>query len=100
MNAVLATSTGISLLPLTRNGGGYVARAEIELQTENSNQGEILCSPLFATTILIRRTVLRSTAEYARSSCPSSRRRRDLCATIGLILVRARARPSASLRTK
>ena len=31
---------------------------------------------------------------------PIVKRRRDLCATIGLILVRARARPSASLTTK
>jgi hypothetical protein len=31
---------------------------------------------------------------------PSSRRRRGLCATIGLILVTARVRPSASLGTK
>src|SRR5206468_4308279 len=42
--------------PLTRDSGGHIACAEIELQTENSNQGEILCSLSFATTILIRRT--------------------------------------------
>jgi hypothetical protein len=31
---------------------------------------------------------------------PIVKKRRDLCATIGLILVRAKARPSACLRTK
>ena len=41
-----------------------------------SSQGEVLCSPSFATTILILRTVQRSTASYARSSCPSLKRRR------------------------
>src|SRR4029450_7207028 len=70
------------------------------LQSKIPAKGEVLCLPSFATTTLIRRTVQRSTVEYARTSCRWLRRRRGLCATIGLILGRARAHPSASLRTK
>src|SRR5262249_43843213 len=84
----------------TKIGQWTVPRFSDESEIENSSQGDASCSPLFVIITLIQKTEQRSTAGYARSSCQSLRRLRALCATIGLIMVRATARPLVCLRTK